>query len=76
VITSSTSVINIHPKGKFPKVLDETVFSDSNTTEGMTIYAKSMILKEKAAWDFVNTKKEKGEQCPELVALLSTTMNG
>jgi hypothetical protein len=51
VFTSSTNNTNIHRPGKFPKVIDETIFSDK-TYPNLTPYAKSMMLKEDAVWDF------------------------
>lgn len=35
-----------------------------------------MMLKETAVWKFVKSRKDKGEYCPEIVALLPTTMIG
>jgi nucleoside-diphosphate-sugar epimerase len=75
VITSSTNNTNIHRPGKTPEIIDETVFSDIKSPS-VTPYAKSMILKEAAVWDFVKSRKDKGEYCPEVVALLPTTMLG
>ena len=75
VFTSSTNNTNIHRPEKFPKVIDETIFSDK-TYPNLTPYAKSMMLKEDAVWDFKTSQKAKGEYCPELVAILPTTMAG
>ena len=75
VITSSTNTTSVHPPGKCPKVLDETVWSDFNSPD-ITPYAKSMMLKEKTVWDYVESQKVKGEYCPEIVALLTTNTAG
>lgn len=75
VFTSSTNNTSVHPPGKCPKVLDETVFSDFKTP-GLSPYAKSMMVKEKTVWDFVESKKVKGEYCPEIVALLPCNTAG
>lgn len=50
--------------------------ADFSVTEGAQPYTKSKILSEKAAWDFVNERKNKGQPCFELVVLNPGFMTG
>ena len=52
VITSSIASIQSVPEAVRPAVFNESHWSDVDRPEGMSHYAKSKTLAEKAAWDF------------------------
>lgn len=64
VLTSST--ISIYDFSAKNKLFSEKDWANADTS---IAYGKSKILAEKAAWDFVNEKKKKGEKCFELAVI-------
>ena len=52
VITSSIASIQSVPEAQRPAVFNESHWSDPERPEGMSNYAKSKTLAEKAAWDY------------------------
>ena len=64
VVTSS--VIAVSGMCRDDREFDE---NDWPQMEGLTAYAKSKVLAERAAWDFVAEKKKNGEKCFELAVI-------
>ena len=72
VLTSSCAAITCVPEEKMPKPGDlwnETYWSDEEREEGMDCYMKSKTLAEKAAWKYLEERKENNESVFELVAI-------
>lgn len=49
---------------------DESIWSDTDKMGLSMTYYKSKTLAEKAAWDYIEELKTKGEYAPELVTIL------
>lgn len=71
VLTSSVAAIETQSSELADQdpILDETYWSDLDSQERVSSYAKAKTLAEKAAWDFLAQLPE-GQQGPELVTIL------
>ena len=72
VLTSSCAAITCVPEAKMPKsgeLWNETYWSDEEREEGMDCYMKSKTLAEKAAWKYLEERKENNETVFEFVAI-------
>lgn len=68
VVTSSCAAIQDVDPADAPDVFDESVWSNPDRPQGMTAYAKSKVLAEKAAWEYCEGLP--AEEKIELVTIL------
>lgn len=75
VITSSVAAVSHPARDDELDEYDETCWSNPAACE-FSAYIKSKTLAERAAWDFNEKAKKKGEFCPELVTICPSLILG